>query len=404
MRKVQVGDFHLGKEERDAIMEVMDLGRISEGRKVKEFENKFSEYIGTKHCVALSSGTAAIMAGLSALKYHDKYKIKEKSKIITSPVTYIATSNAICTTNFEPVYVDVDPETFVITPDQIKSHLEKADDPSDYSVILPVHLMGYPADMDAINKIAKDYGLISFEDSAQAHGTLYKGRKTGSLSLLSDFSFYIAHNIQAGEMGAIATNDDELVRLITKIKANGRMCDCRICTRSSGECPRLKNYVGEEDFDPRFTHDLIGYNFKPMEFQAALGVVQLSKADWILKRRQENVKYLNEGLQNFSDILLLPKYSSDISYLAYPLVIKDNNKISRKKLRLSLEKEGIETRAMFGCIPTQQPAYANFKEKYVGKLPNAERTGHNAFYIGCHQYLTETDLDLIISAFTNILR
>jgi len=399
---IQVGDFKLGEEERKAIMEVIDSGKISEGRKVKEFEQKFAKFVGTRYCIAVSSGTAALMCGLTALKHHSKYTMREHTKIITAPITYIATSNAIMTTNFEPVYVDVDPETFVITPDNIKAHLEGVDDASDYSMILPVHLIGYAADMDAINKIAKKYGLLSFEDSAQAHGTIYNGKKTGSCSLLSDFSFYIAHNIQAGEMGALVTDDIELARLITKVKANGRMCDCFLCVRSLGKCSKMKEYTGDDDLDSRFTHDIIGYNFKTMEFQAALGLVQLEKADWIIKKRQENVKYLNEGLSELSDILMLPKYSTDISYLAYPIKIK-SDKISRKKLRYELEKNGIETRTMFGCIPTQQPAYAHLKEAYAGKLPNADYIGKNALYVGCHQYLTQDDLDTMIRAFKKIV-
>ena len=101
--------------------------------------------------------------------------------------------------------------------------------------------MGYACDMDKINKISKKFGLVTFEDSAQAHGTKYKGRKTGSLSLLSAFSFYIAHNIQAGELGAINSNNEEIIGLVRKIKTNGRMCDCSLCLRNEGRCPRYEN-------------------------------------------------------------------------------------------------------------------------------------------------------------------
>lgn len=404
MIKVHVGDFKIGEEEKRAINEVLDSGRISEGEKVREFEKRFAEFVGTKHAIAVSSGTAALISGLTALQHYKVQNIKSNSKVITTPLTYIATSNAIVLSNFEPVYVDVDKETFGITPENIKTHLENVDDPTDYSLILPVHLMGYACDMDAINKIAKKYGLLTFEDSAQAHGTIYKGKKTGSLSLLSDFSFYMAHNIQAGELGAITTNDTEIMKLIKKIKANGRMCDCPICHRGEGKCPKLCSYNGKDDFDPRFTHDIIGYNFKPMEFQAALGIVQLKKADWITKKRRENVKYLNEGLGEFSDILQLPKYDKNVSYFSYPLIIKDQKKISRKKLRVKLEKMGVETRPLFGCIPTQQPAYKHMKEKYGGKLPNAEYLGLNGFYVGCHQYLEQESLEYVINTFKEILK
>lgn len=398
MRKVFVGDFRIGKEERDAVIAVLDSGRVSEGEKVREFEKAFAKFVGTKYAVATSSGTGALLCGMAALKNYRGLGIREGTKVVTTPLTYVATSNALVLSGFEPAYVDTDPETFGITPENIKAHLEEADDPSEYSFILPVHLMGFPCDMDRIHKIAKKYSLQVFEDSAQAHGSVYKGKKTGSLSLLSDFSFYIAHNIQVGEMGAVTTDDREIWRLVKKLKANGRMCDCPVCTRAQGTCPRVFKGAEDEDMDPRFTHDLIGYNFKTTEFQAALGLCQLEKADWIMKKRQENVRYLNERLEEFSDVLQLPPYSDEVSYLAYPVVIRDP-RVSRRALRESFEKQGVETRPLFGCIPTQQPAYSFLRDKYAGKLPNAEHLGSHAFYVGCHQYLEREDLDYIVEVF-----
>jgi CDP-6-deoxy-D-xylo-4-hexulose-3-dehydrase len=397
---IRVGEFRIGIEEKEVINEILESGRISEGERVREFEKLFSEYVGTKCTVAVNSGTSALIAGLEAVK--NKFAVKTKAKIITTPVTYIATSNAILLTGFEPVYVDIDKETFCITPENIKAQLENIDT-SNYALIIPVHLMGDPCDMDEINKIAKNYGLLVFEDSAQAHGTLYKGKKTGSLSLLAAFSFYIAHNIQAGELGAVTTNDFEIGRLVKKIKANGRSCDCPVCQRSEGKCPKLSNGT-IDDFDPRFTHEIVGYNFKTMEFQAALATVQLKKADWIKSRRSQNVQYLNQELERFSDLLQLPKYDDCISYMAYPLIIKRPERISRRKLRAQLERLGVETRPLFGCIPTQQPAYAHFSAKYKNKLPTAEFVGQNGFYIGCHQYLTSSDLDYIVKCFSETLR
>ena len=401
MKWISVGDFRIGSEERQAIKEVLDSGRISEGEKVVEFENAFSKYIGTKYTVLVNSGTSAIIVGLMSSLFVDNLGIKPQTNVITTPVTYIATVNAIKLAGFNPVFVDVDRETFVITPENIKKHLENVEDVNSYSMVLPVHLMGYPADMDEINRICKEYGLYLFEDSAQALGSFYKERKCGSLSLASAFSFYIAHNIQVGEMGALTTNDRKIAKLARRIKAHGRMCDCRVCTRSKGLCPYKS--TDKEEFDPRFYHTHIGYNFKTIEFMAALGLVQLKKADWIKRKRQENVKFLNERLAKFSDILQLPKYPEDVSYLAYPLVIKKSTVIPRNKLMYKLEKSWIETRPLFSCIPTQQPAYQYLEEKYEGTLLNAEYIGKNGFYIGCHQYLEQKDLNYIISVFERIL-
>lgn len=399
--RIRVGDIRIGDAEKKVLNEIIDSGRISEGKMVNKFEKAWAEFVGTKYCIATSSGAGALIAGLTALKYFKD--LRPGTKVITSPLTYIATSSAISAVGFEPVYVDIDLETFNITPEAIKEYLDREENVEGCAIILPVHLMGYPLRMDEINEVAKQYGLITFEDAAEAHGTTRNGLKAGSMSLLSAFSFYIAHNIQAGEMGAINTDNKDIARLVKKIKAQGRACDCLVCTRPASGCPKIDAHEGEDDFDPRFSHDLIGYNFKTMEFQAALGLNQLERVEWIIKRRQDNVRCLNNILGRYDSILRLPEYSEEISYLAYPIVIKRPNLISRKELRMKLEKEGIETRPLFGCIPTQQPAYSHLKEKYSGKLPNAEYLGLNGFYIGCHQYLTEDDLEYIGKTFNKVI-
>jgi len=395
---ITVGDFKIQKEEKKVIEEVLKSGRISEGKFVKKFELEFAKKVGTKYCVALSSGTSALIAGLLSLIYSGK--IKKGTKVITTPVTYIATSNAIVLAGLEPVYVDIDKDTFSIIPENIENLLKNSKD-GEYSLILPVHLMGYPCDMNAINKIAKKYGLLVFEDAAQAHNSKYDGKNVGTFSIMADYSFYIAHNIQVGEMGAIVTDDKNLAGLVRQIKANGRVCDCLECTRNQGICPHTPK--DENDNDPRFTHNVIGYNFKTMEFQAALGLLQLSRLDEIINKRRKNVRKLNEKLKNFSDILKLPVFDENVSYLAYPIIIKDNKIINRQTLRKKLSENGIETRPLFGCIPTQQPAYSFLKEKYKGKLPNAEYIGANGFYIGCHQYLKDKDINYIGDVFEKIL-
>jgi len=393
-KRIHVGEFKTTEKIRKKILEVLDSGRISEGPYVTEFEKKWAKYIGTNYSIAVNSGTSALIAGLEAIK--NKYPEKKNLKILTTPLTYIATINAIVITGFNPEFIDINLSNFNISPMNIKAKLEKSKDSEHYALILPVHLLGYPVEMDEILKIAEEYNLLVLEDSAQAHGTVYKGRKVGTYSLLSTFSFYIAHNIQAGQLGAVVTDDKDIANLIVQIKSNGRMCVCEQCTRSIGKCPYSK-----KEYDPRFTHDKIGYNFRTMEFQAAIALAQLEEVDMIIKRRQRNVKVLNEYLEEFSDIFRLPEYSENVSYLAYPLIIKDK-KISRNVLKQNLEEEGIETRQIFSFIPNQL-AYRYLKSEYEGKLPNAEHISNYGFYIGCHQYLGDEDLEYIYKKFKLVL-
>ena len=395
--RVNIGDFKLGPVEKAAVMEVLDSNHITEGVKVAKFESLFSQYLGVKETVLVNSGTSALITGLNALGY-TKSSVRPGTHIITTPLTYIATINAITLSGFKPSFVDVDIETFNITPKSIEIHLESIDDPTSYSTILPVHLMGYPADMDGINRIAREYDFAVLEDSAQAHGSLYKKRKCGSMSEASAFSFYIAHNIQVGEMGALSTNKEDIAAFARRFKANGRMCDCKICTRSKGTCPRLKM---EKGLDPRFHHIHMGYNFKATDIMASIGIEQLRKAEEIKEQRYRNVQFLNEGLRFLQDKLQLPVLSRDVSYLAYPLIVKGLN-VPREKVTRKLEEKGVVTRPLFSCIPLHQPAYSEYQPYYRDKLPNAEYLGSRGFYIGCHQYLEEEHLNYVVNIFKEI--
>ena len=340
MRRVQVGDFRLGDDEKKAIVDVLERGRLSEGAITHEFERLFAEYVGTRYCVAVSSGTAALICLLTALIHDDRFpRFRKGARLITSPVTYAATTNAVVLSGLEPVFADIDRATFGMLPESVEEILSR-EDPDGFCGILPVNLMGYPCRMDDLRRIAGRHGLVLLEDAAQAHGTGYRGKRCGALGLAGAFSFYIAHNIQAGEMGCVTTDDPTIARLVKKIKANGRECDCHVCTRAAGTCPRLSFAPpGHElpDLDPRFRHELIGYNFKVMEFQPALGITQLKRADAIFSARQGNVRALNERLERFARVLSLPPLDGQVSYLAYPLVVREGTGISRAGLRAALD-------------------------------------------------------------------
>lgn len=382
--KIPVGDLVIDSQAKNLVMEILDSGRISEGERVREFEKEFAKFIGVQHCIAVNSGASALITGLTALKYLKQPKFGKK--VITTPLTYIADAAAIELCGFEPVFVDVDLNTFSITPENIKRHLEETENPSDYLCVLPVCIMGYPVKIDEILKIANKYNFYVFEDVAQAHGTKYKRKIVGSQADLACFSFYTAHAVVAGEMGAVVTNNDKIAHLCRMIKDQGR------------KAPSAQVHPEE-----RFYHFLVGYNFKTTEIAAVLALSQLAKFDSIKEKRAANVLYLNERLEKYSSIFKLPFFNNEVCYLAYPVVIKDYEKIKRRFLMEQLESAGIETRPFFPCIPLEQPAFSHLKSRYDGKLPNAADLAKNGFYIGCHQYLTREDLDYVVSCFGRIL-
>ncbi len=384
-KMITVGDFKFLEEDKKSIKEIMDSNRVSEHKKTLEFENNWSKYIDTKHCIGVNSGTSALIAGIHAMIL--KRKLNAEDKIITSPLTYPATVNAIMLNGLEPYFVDVDLDTFGILPEEIENVYKIYDNPVG---IIPVHLMGYPCEIDKIKRIADINNAFVIEDTSQAHGTTYKGKKLGSFGDASTFSFYVAHNISVGELGAVNSDDKEFISLIRSIKANGRMCNCKVCTLNKGYCPK-------DGQNPRFSQQYIGYNFKTNEFMSALATNRIKNADKIKQKRLENVKYLNEGLKDVS-FIKIPKCDENVSYLAYPIICKD---INREKFMKYLYENGIESRPLFGCI-TEQPAYSFLKEKYKDKLPNAKYLGKNGMYIGVHEHLTKEDLDKIIKVIKNI--
>ncbi|MGC8839713.1 MAG: DegT/DnrJ/EryC1/StrS family aminotransferase [Anaerolineae bacterium] len=383
MRRVAIAEFVASPEQRRLVQEVLDSGRISEGPRVAQFERAWAEFVGSRFSVATNSGTSALMVGLLALRH--RLGLPRGTKAITSALSFIATSNAIWHAGFEPVYVDVDPIRFHLLPDQVEALLAEGR-PGEYGAIVPVHLMGYPAPMDRLLALGERYGVAVVEDAAQAHGSVYRGRRVGSLGVLGIFSFYISHNIQAGEMGAITTDDEAVDGLARRLKDQGRV------------------YRTGEDLPRWFVHDLVGFNFKTLEFQAALALPQVAEAEAILRARRENVRGLNERLADLEEWFQLPEYDDAVGYLGYPLVVRPEAPFSRDAWCALLSARGIETRPLFRSIPTQQPAYAHLAEAYAGRVPNAEYLGERGFYLGCHQHLTSDDLDYVAETFADLAR
>lgn len=372
---IRLGDYITTPEDEEIVLKVLRSNRLSEGRYVREFEEKWADFCGAKYCVLTNSGTSALMAALRVLS-----DITNERKVLTTPLTFIATINAIVLTGFEPVFSDVERDTFVIKPTI-----------NNCDIFLPVHLYGYPVDMDRFN-----YSFM-VEDAAEAHGTMYKGRRAGSIGIMGIFSFYIAHNISVGDMGAVVTSNPTIYKELKKVKAHGRMCECFVCRRNEGLCPHK-----DANIDPRFTHTKIAYNFKTTEIQAALGLNQIKHAEEIIFKRQENVKYINDGLAGLEGIQL-PKHDTSVSYLAYPLILT-TWPLSRANFCKRLTEAGIENRPLFPCVPTQTQAYQYMRGTWSDRLPNAEWLGDRGLHLPCHQYLKREELDKIIEAVRECLK
>ena len=401
MTRIPIGDFPIGQEERAAINRVLDSGRITMGSEVRAFEEEFAAYMGTKHCVAVSSGTAALMVGLRTLGVSKQFPFTIGARVLVPALTFIATANAVELAGFRVMFGDIEPETMCLDPAEIaKTRTE---------MVLPVHLMGYGADMERIIAECTKHQCTLVEDACEAHGTTVNGQKVGTFGAWGAFSFYIAHTVQAGELGCLVTNSSEVATIARQLRSHGRACKCVQCTRSTTGCP----YLGDE-MDRRFVSEYVGWNAKPNEFYAALARVQLKRVEENMMARGLTRSLLRGDLEALvKDELIEPFIRQAKSVpMAFPIILKTPG--YRDRVVAELERRGVEARPLFGCIPTQQPAYAGMwneprmkavyeKRNCQPVLPVAEHYGADGFYVGCHQYLTAEQIDRMAGIIRDVI-
>jgi len=392
--KIPFGTISITKESKELINKILESGRVSSGRYVREFEERFAKLIGVKEAVAVSSGTDADILALAVL--HD-FGAKYDEEVILPALSFVATGNAVLHAGFKPVFVDIEKETLNINPKEIEKVITERT-----RAILPVHLIGKPADMDTINEIAKKYNLYVIEDAAEAYGAVYKGRKVGTLGDLAAFSTYLAHMISTVEGGVVITNNEEFAGILRSLRDHGKACKCKICTlrTGSGYCPKRFQY-GQ---DIRFIFERIGYSAKMNELEAAIGLGNLDIYNQILERRRKNWENLVKKFEKFEPYLTTIKEDKDekIGPHAFPIIVQEGAPFNRNQLVDFLEKNGIETRSLFSSMPTQCKGFSFLGYK-LGDFSNAEFIGNNGLHIGVHQDLNEEHIDYFIEKIKEFL-
>lgn len=343
------------KEER-AVIEVLRSEQLAQGEKVSLFEQKFAQFIGTKYAIATSSGTTALHLALLALG------IRKGDEIITTPFSFIASTTSILFTGAKPVFVDIDPNTFNIDTNLI----EKRINPKTRA-ILPVHLFGLPANMEKIIKIAKKYHLFVLEDAAQAHGAKIGNQRVGNFGDLGAFSFYPTKNMTTGEGGMVTTNNEKLADKIKLLRSHGMKM--------------------------KYHNDVLGFNFRMTEIEAAIGLEQLKKLPTFNNSRINNAEFLNVQLADIYEIVIpfIPKGYTHVFH-QYTILVKEGN---RDELAGYLGQNGVET-AIYYPIPIHRQ---KFIQKIYPKLhlENVERVANQALSIPVHASVKKEDLEKIIS-------
>ncbi|MFH1314590.1 MAG: DegT/DnrJ/EryC1/StrS family aminotransferase [Candidatus Eisenbacteria bacterium] len=393
---VPFGTMSVPRRAKQIIAEVLTTRRISSGKYVREFENRFAELLGVKEAVAVSSGTDADVLALAVL--HD-YGAQRGDEIIVPALSFVASGNAVFHAGFTPVFVDIDFNTLNIDPSGIEAAVT-----DKTRAIMPVHLMGKPAEMDLIRDVARKHDLRVIEDAAEAHGAIYKGEPVGTLGDMGAFSLYLAHIITTGEGGVVVTDNEDYAQILRSLRSHGRACKCRQCTinTTSGYCP--KRFQGDQGEDMRFVFERIGYSAKMNELEAALGLANLDIYDEILSRRRRNLQYVLERFKQFDPYLTTIEEGPDekIGPHAIPIVVGRGASFTREALANCLEEHGIETRTLFASMPTQCAGFAHLGYR-PGQFPNAEYIGMHGIHVGVHQDLGREEMDHVLGTIGRFL-
>lgn len=388
--QIGVGGLELSALEKKLVNQVLDSNQLTYGPMSKEFEALFSTSHDCKFGLFMNSGTSALQIALAALK--DRHGWADQDEVIVPAVTFVATANIVLHNNLKPIFVDVEKDTFNIDPRLIEDKITNRT-----RAIIPVHLLGLPADMDPIMEIAKTYRLAVIEDSCETMFAKYNGKSVGSIGDIGCFSTYVAHFLVTGVGGFAITNNSELAVDMRSLMNHGRD---NIYIGSKDD----KDLEGEslyEVISKRFSFIHTGHSFRCTEMEAAIGLGQIQRAHEIVNRRKQIAEKFTRELSAYSDFIQLPSVPQNRthSFMLYGIVLKNEPK---KKLVRHLEDLNIETRDLLPLInqPIFKRLYGNLENQY----PVAKWINESGFYIGCHSYMKENEVDFIIDAFKDYFK
>ncbi|MEK6843471.1 MAG: lipopolysaccharide biosynthesis protein RfbH [Candidatus Micrarchaeota archaeon] len=370
------------------------------GKNGKEFEEKLSKFLGLSHSVLTNSGSSANLLAVSALcSLQYPNRLLPGDEVITAAAGFPTTVNPILQNNLVPVFVDSEIGSYNIDASKIEEAISKKT-----KAIMFAHTLGNPGDMDEIMRIAKKHGLIVIEDCCDALGSAFDGKLLGTFGSLATFSFYPAHHITMGEGGAISGNSKLLDKILRSLRDWGRSCWCD--PGKSNTCGvRFEFKIAGVPYDHKYMYDNIGYNLKPLDLQAAIGVKQLDKLPIFVEKRKENFKMLFKEFKKFDEFLTLPTWhkKADPAWFGFPITIKPHTGIKLIELQKFLEDNLIESRRLFSGNITKQPAYRESKFRVSGKLENSDLIMANTLFLGVYPGINKEMINYTVDKFSEFL-
>jgi CDP-6-deoxy-D-xylo-4-hexulose-3-dehydrase len=393
-----------GKEELSAAVEASLDFWLTSGPYTEKFESRFAKTVGMRHAFMVNSGSSANLLALSSLtsSAHGERALKPGDEVITVAAGFPTTVTPILQNGLVPVYVDVDPETYVAINEQLEGAIS-----SKTKAIMMAHTLGNPFDLDFVQALVRKHNLLLIEDSCDALGGTFNGQNLGSFGDLSTFSFYPAHHITTGEGGAVLVKKVAHKPIVESFRDWGRDCWC--APGCDNTC--LKRYewsLGElpEGYDHKYTYSHLGYNLKSGDIQAAIGLAQLDRLDSFVELRRRNWDYLSSELKDLEEFFVLPKATknSNPSWFGFALTIKSNSLKTRNQIVQELNERKIGTRLLFGGNLLRQPAFIGTPRRVIGDLKNTDQIMNDTFWIGVWPGLSINMLDYIIHSLNQIMR
>lgn len=370
---IPYGKQTIDQDDIQAVVDVLKSDFLTTGPKIAEFEQTVADYVGAKYAVAISNGTSALHAACFAAG------IGPGDEVITTPLTFAASANCVLYCGGTPVFADVDPKTYNIDPEDIRRKITDRT-----KAIIAVHLAGQPCDMDAIHSIAHEYGLIVIEDGAHALGSVYKGKKVGSLSDMTTFSFHPVKPITTGEGGMIVTDNEEFYKKMVLFRSHGITRDDSMMTRNDG--PWFY-----QQFD-------LGYNYRITDIQCALGCSQMKKLDRFLARRKEIVARYNEAFAD-CDNIITPYQLSDTESGWHLYIVQVKN-CDRRQVFEAMREKGIGVNVHY--IPVyMHPYYQEHGYENV-HCANAEEIYSHIISLPLYPGLTSEQQDYVIDTLKSL--
>lgn len=387
--RISIGKPIYNEDELVAVTKALLENRISQGKYVMKFEKLFANYVGVKHAIAVNSGSSANLMALAT--FIENGDVGPGDEVIVPAATFSTVAFPIIQLGLVPVFVDVEEKSYNIDVNEIKKAISRKT-----KILMPVHSLGNPADMEEIKIIGENHNLKILEDCCEAHGACIGRKVVGTFSDMSTISFFVAHNMTTGEGGMILTNSGRYNNLLSSIREFGRI---------SQEGSRFLEIKRLGIYDRRYIFERLGYNFRMTELQASIGIEQLKKLDQFNKKRIDNAMYYIKALSEYKNLIQLPviKEGTKHTFYGFLIAVREDAPFTRMELVNFLEQNLIETRPFFaGCLP-DQPALHNKKIKVIGNLPVSRWLRDNAFFVGCHPAIGKIEREYVIEKLRSFL-